>query len=295
MKTLKRFLFVTVLVIAVQSMAQQTTLYYKGCGKYSAKTFDLSYGTNGMDKPIGNHFKFALFSDGQYLYGTDALTQAQQPIWGDSGDKTINELLPTLTPDIGIKYFYTNNWHPILQDSLPTAEGMYILRKWSGDYFGGQKTYYKSNQIPLESSVYWLEMGFWEEWKLAELPDKTPVLNPDWVNNEEIRIAERAEYKRICQLCFVLMGDYSFPSLPYNNSANGGCDNWIWMIKYQGENRDTIAVDASFWLASPMGWPIVLYRPLPTTYPSYNLKWDTKVGNTINLSGEERVKKLLGL
>jgi hypothetical protein len=294
MKTIKTLFLISLLTFALASQGQTTQLYYKGCGKVQSKTFDLTYGTNGQDKPVGNHFKFCLLKDGNYLYGQDALTEAEKPVWGDNQNRTIEELLPHLTPDVGVKFLYSNNWHPIAVDSLPTTLGTtYQLRVWSGNYSGGQKTYYKSSEMPFESVQYWLSIGFFTEWKQYNLPDRTASINPDWINNEAIRTVERAEYKQIVQEYFALMGDYSFPTFPTNPSALGGCDSWVWKIQYSGESWQTLTVDPTFWLASPNGFPIILYREIPISCKYYNLQWDSKINNTI--SGEDRVKRLLGM
>jgi hypothetical protein len=291
----KLILLTTLLIMSFWALVgQPTTVKWTGGNYYSKTTFDQQYGLYGHG---AGSFKIALEKDGNYLYGSDALTELQKPIWGDNQNQVFADILPVLTPDIGNPTLIISNYTSM--NTPPTEPGLYIMRKLA-DPTPGHETYWYSSSIPLGTVQFGVAFGF-DYWKPADLPDSYSIPNPEYVANQALRSQQTAEYQQICQQTLTLMGKYAFPALPCKGSKT-----YKWWIKYEDDSSlVSIPVDCNYWLAisNMTGGNKFLYRPVPNTeistgtYPTnvYNSQWNVRVQLSIGLTGEARIRKLIGI
>lgn len=213
---------------------------------------------------------------GGYYTQNEAFVELKKPIYGPNGDKPFAEILPSQTPSVGSPTLQVSNFKKIDPLNLPTEPGNYILRKlWDAD----RGTYMYTNALPLESALYWQYMNM-EEYKHESLPNFYTIPNPDYVNNESVRQAEREEYERILKETFKLFGLYIFPSLPHNETliptliADTALQIAVWnksnpLIPDPNWVRPT---QAEIELAKQNGTPIQTTAPLVTSWTEAN-RW----------------------
>lgn len=302
MKTLKILLCLLAFTTIVQ--AQQTTLKWSANGMYRMEVFDWQYGRYGRGST--SPYKLALETQDGYLYGTQALTELRKPVWGENGDQTFEDILPVLTPAVP-QFIWdptaTFPWYPFDKNDTstwPTSDPD-NGRGWECEApsgIPGAHQYFQN--MPYTTANIWGMLNIFQYRKQKVMIDEPlPVPNPMYPIIEAQRNAERAEYLHILQTTFTLMGNYSFPSF-----RSAPATNLRWYLKQEGEETFAeIPVDPNYWLASPTGGWIKLMRPVKPdeistgTYPVNVMEsqFNAKVASTILLTGETRVKRLLGL
>lgn len=283
MKAKILFLF---MILGLFVTAQQTSIswtYTDGNTTYNRgpETFDWVYGYSGI-APVQQ--KLGVIKDGEIIYGNDALTYLNKPIWGENGNQKFYEVLPVLSPPVPktINQVQTD-WFPY-PDTIPSLDSyLYEVRVALAGLPQGAII---QNQT-LTNMVFWHSWAVyqWRPQNLTPYP-RIPVPNPEYPIREAQREQERLQYTMLLEQTFVQTGNYTFPSLKL-------IDGCVWRVKYEGEQTfTTIPVSPDFPYVSASGGKIVKRRMLK---PEHIKDWSTYTSYTILSQGENRVKLLLGI
>jgi hypothetical protein len=188
----------------------QIAMKYDGCmGRRIIPAFDP---VNGNQAQINTYELWVRNIEGKLIKRQEAFNFLSQPNWNG---KPFYDLLPTLTPDIGVPHLMISNWKEYdFHDPAkrPLEDEIYSLRRKSGlSWIHFQ-----------DSTLSWEQMGVWhsfgvDQYKRADDAEYYSIDNPDYINNELIRTAEKNLYKQLLYDNMVMMGDAVFPSL-YDNT-----------------------------------------------------------------------------
>lgn len=255
---MKTILTITILFLSLALSAQQVTIKWtKTNGKTGSSRIE-TFDLQTGSKGVRAPFKLGVEVNGEMLTGTKAFKYL----------KSINFTLPDYTPQVD-QYIRVAAYPFYSMDTLPTTEQPkgYECRLASGGLWQGAS---------LESLSMWKVMGV-TEWRPFN-PGSSPIFkeeNPLWQPTEELRAMQREQYTQIISEVFTQLGTYYFPALEKT------ADKWY----YNGEE---IPVDPSHWLYGS-GWIKVL-KPVQIIK-----SWDGYTTASIHLTGNQRIKKLLGL
>jgi hypothetical protein len=197
-------------------------------------TINMKYARDGASKtniifdPVNgdqtklNGTKLALEKNGVLLTGNDAFVELEKPIWGQDGNKTFKEILPTLTPAVP-EWINSSDghypWFPF--DPNDTSTWPTTLpdngRGWECEALldppdPNRHQYYQN--MTLESLPYWgaLKIFQYRKQKMSDI-ETVPVYNDQFPIVEAQRLAEWTEYKQILFDTFTMLGTAVFPIL----------------------------------------------------------------------------------